>query len=715
MGGTLAISVTANGTGPLSYQWFKDSRQLVGATLSTLTIASAGVTNSGNYYVVVTNSGGMAISLPAWVRVGNPVLMGWGNNSNGQLGNGLTTNAQTIPIAIATNVVAGAVGGYHSLFITKDGTLWGMGWNYYGQLGNGTNTDSDIPIRVASNVVTAAAGFAHSLFVTKDKTLWAVGWDQHGQLGNGGSFLTSFFATNEPVSVASNVVAVAAGLAHSLFIKADGTLWAMGNGGNGEIGNGTYNDAPLPVCVASNVVAIGAGDVFSMLVTTDGKLSMMGWNGEGQLGNGSVTGAGFDTNTPSIMASNVVAIAAGYQHSLRLDGSGILSGAGYNGYGQLGNGRTTDTNLPVPMATNVVSMAAEYWHSLFVKGDGRLWATGDNSYGQLGNGTIVGTNMPINVPHVWAASIFPGSEGYHALVLGNIQYLAGVTLGNLDQTYTGGSINVTSNTTPPGLRADLTYDGSSILPTDAGSYTVVGTVQDYNYYGSVTNTLVIEKAQATVTLGDLSQTFTGNGINVTASTVPAGFTVDFTYNGSPIPPLDAGSYAVVGTINDANYYGVVTNTLTIHPAPAVVALSSLNQIYTGAGINVTASTVPPLLGVKFTYNGSPNAPTNVGTYIVVGAINDLNYYGSTTNLLMVGLPPQGFAATRTNGNSGQRLILQLTGTPNYPYILQMTTNLSPPITWQSVFTNPANANGEWNCIITNLANPPECFYRPVGQ
>jgi len=61
------------------------------------------------------------------------------------------------------------------------------------------------------------------------------------------------------------------------------------------------------------------------------------------------------------------------------------------------------------------------------------------------------------------------------------------------------------------------------------------------------------------------------------------------------------------------------------------------------------------------------------------------------------------------------LTLQLTGTPSYPYILQSATNLMPPINWQSIFTNPADANGNWSFAVTNLTIMPERFYRAVGQ
>src|ERR1039457_2989218 len=108
LGGTLTLNVTAAGTAP-AYQWFKDMRLLVGATNSTLTVANAGVTNSGTYYVVVTNSGGMVITLPALVTVGNPSLLAWGWNNEDQLGNGTTSNTNR-PVMVASNVVAGAAG-----------------------------------------------------------------------------------------------------------------------------------------------------------------------------------------------------------------------------------------------------------------------------------------------------------------------------------------------------------------------------------------------------------------------------------------------------------------------------------------------------------------------------------------------------------------------------------------------------------------------------
>ena len=101
-----------------------------------------------------------------------------------------------------------------------------------------------------------------------------------------------------------------------------------------------------------------------------------------------------------------------------------------------------------------------------------------------------------------------------------------------------------------------------------------------------------------------------------------------------------------------------------------------------------------------------------GQLTVIGVISDPNYYGIATNTLVVGLPPQSFTAGSVNG---QQLTLQLTGTPNYPYILVSATNLTPPVVWQPIFTNYADTNGNWSFTIPDLSGFPAGFYRVGAQ
>ena len=172
---------------------------------------------------------------------------------------------------------------------------------------------------------------------------------------------------------------------------------------------------------------------------------------------------------------------------------------------------------------------------------------------------------------------------------------ATVTLSNLAQTYTGSPLSATANTLPGGLSVSLTYNGSATPPTAPGSYTVVATITNANYQGSATATLVIAKAMATVTLSNLTQTYTGSPLFATATTVPAGLHVNLTYNGSASGPTAGGSYAVVATIVDSDYAGSTTGAMTIAPlTPTVHLSSSSNPAVVQTAVMFTVSVNSPV-------------------------------------------------------------------------------------------------------------------------
>ena len=210
-----------------------------------------------------------------------------------------------------------------------------------------------------------------------------------------------------------------------------------------------------------------------------------------------------------------------------------------------------------------------------------------------------------------------------------------ITLGNLSQSYDGTAKSVSVTTTPSSLNVALTYNGSASAPTNAGSYTAVATINNANYSGSVTNTMVIGKGTGAITLGNLSQSYDGTAKSASVTTTPSSLNVALTYNGSASAPTNAGSYTVVGTINDPNYSGSVTNTMVIGKGTGGITLGNLSQSYDGTAKSVSVTTTPSSLNVALTYNGSVSAPTNAGSYTVVGTINNANYSGSVTNTLIV--------------------------------------------------------------------------------
>jgi alpha-tubulin suppressor-like RCC1 family protein len=231
----------------------------------------------------------------------------WGSNGSGQLGDGTTTDS-SVPVQVSglLNVVSVASGEYHSLAIKSDGTVWAWGSNWYGELGNGTsvsfpNVGSSVPLQVTGlyGVVAIVAGDCFSLAIRGDGTVWAWGCNSFGQLGNG-----TTTNSNIPVQVGglSGITAIAAGDGHSLAVRSDGTVWAWGWNDVGQLGtNGTTNsETPLQVPGISNAFDVagggpsGDGALTSMVLTSNG--TVMDW--------------GYDAQSLSSL-SNIVAIAGG--------------------------------------------------------------------------------------------------------------------------------------------------------------------------------------------------------------------------------------------------------------------------------------------------------------------------------------------------------------------------------------------------------------------
>jgi hypothetical protein len=207
---------------------------------------------------------------------------------------------------------------------------------------------------------------------------------------------------------------------------------------------------------------------------------------------------------------------------------------------------------------------------------------------------------------------------------------ATLSLSNLSQTYNGSPKPAGVSTNPTGLSGvTVTYNGSPSAPTSAGSYSVVASLTNDNYEApNATGTLVIAKASATLSLSDLSQTYSGSPKPASASTTPTGLSgVSLTYNGSPGAPTNAGSYAVIASLTNDNYEAPnATGTLVIAKASATLSLSNLSQTYNGSPKPVSASTSPiGLTGLSVTYDGSSTAPTNAGSYTVVASLTNDNY------------------------------------------------------------------------------------------
>jgi alpha-tubulin suppressor-like RCC1 family protein len=243
----------------------------------------------------------------------------WGYNSAGQIGDG-TKTIRPSPVRVATGVIAIAAGEIHSLALkSTTNVVLAWGSNTYGQLGTGViGGFSTTPVQVSglSGVSAIAAGHFHSLTI-KSSLVRAWGANSFGQLGNN---TTTHAATAVTVNGLSGVTAISGGNSHSLALKTDGSVWAWGANGSGQMGDGTRINRLTPVRVSglsSGVIAIAAGLHHSLALKSSNTVQTWGANGSGQLGSGAV--GGFRTTPMTVSGlSSVSGIGAGWYHSLAI-------------------------------------------------------------------------------------------------------------------------------------------------------------------------------------------------------------------------------------------------------------------------------------------------------------------------------------------------------------------------------------------------------------
>ncbi len=372
-----------------------------------------------------------------WGGTGNDLVLqwadcqpyAWGLNPYGALGNNSTVNS-AVPSPVVTSgvlsgkkIISAATGYLHSLALCSDGTLAAWGSNALGQLGDASTSDSSVPVAVASSgvlsgkrVVALGAGWHHSLALCSDGSLAAWGSNASGQLGDNSGLNSTI-----PVRVNTNgilsgkcVIAVATGDRHNLALCSDGTLAAWGANEHGQLGNDSTVDSTIPVAISGfsngsemTVIAIGAGYAHSLALCSDGTLFAWGLNSNGQLGDGCTD----DSDSPSAVSTEgilsnktVVGIASGAFHNLALCSDGTVVAWGRNGYGQLGNATLTDSTRPVCVTVSealsgktIRFLRAGSNHSLALCSDGSLVGWGDNAFGQLGGFEGSYSHTPVTI------------------------------------------------------------------------------------------------------------------------------------------------------------------------------------------------------------------------------------------------------------------------------------------------------------------------------
>ena len=333
----------------------------------------------------------------------------WGNNTEGQLGIGIT-DMQPIPVYVAgmgSGNLAIQAGMRFTCATTGSSTVKCWGENWAGQLGDGSQTRALTPVEVTglpASVTNLGAGDSHTCVVLATQGLMCWGSNSFGQLGNGESAVRL-----QPVDVAgltNGIQMIVSGGLHSCALTTGGAVMCWGNNKFGQLGDGTTVDSVAPVNVwglNDEVTAITAGGFHTCAIFREA-VRCWGYNEAGQVGDGSKT----NRLTPQIVvgfSNPVAAIAAGTNHTCAImEDSGAIKCWGENKNGQLGTGDKTD----YPMAVSVDGVDGIQFstvtggdrHTCASTSNGNVWCWGYNSTGQLGIGTTELQTLPVKVLNI---------------------------------------------------------------------------------------------------------------------------------------------------------------------------------------------------------------------------------------------------------------------------------------------------------------------------
>jgi len=343
---------------------------------------------AGGYHTVLLKSDGTV-----WVT---------GRNDCGQLGlPGTYSRERFIQVPGLTGIVDVCAASEHTVAVKDDGTVWVTGANNGTQLGLGNDqTDRFGFVRVPglTDVVAAAAGREHTVVLKRDGTVWGAGWNGSGKLGlgnldDGGARDAPEFTRLPGIDGGRQLLA---GDNYTMVLKSDGTLWGTGRNLSGELGLGdspTHQFAFTQIPGVTGVRDVAGTFVHTLLVKDDGTVWVTGSNEYGKLGLGAGSPAkvAVFTQVPGITGANKVVAGWNFSFILLRDG-GVLA-AGRNNDGQLGLGDRGDRNAfeRVPGVSGVVAGSAGATHTMLIRGDGELLRTGSNLYGQLGTGLPFGS------------------------------------------------------------------------------------------------------------------------------------------------------------------------------------------------------------------------------------------------------------------------------------------------------------------------------------
>jgi RHS repeat-associated protein len=485
---TAQQTVTVTDVGSPNWLAFGGSFNTVAGDLLVVGLGNAAYACGDNGYGLVGSgspaslSGWHAISLPTGVTAASVSIgyafadvlgsdgnvYAWGNDDAGELGDG-AANYQTgglfppraVSLSPGVGAVAVSAGMYHTLAIGTDGNLYGWGDNTYGEIGTGpflAAPPTPLALPGGASAIGIAAGESVSYAIGSDGILYAWGSNSVGQLGNG---TTTSSPTPVAVQLPAGVsaVSVSAGTGYSagyaLVVGTDGNLYAFGDNGFGNLGDGTSVNKATPVRIALaagvSVVSAAAGSLDSLARGSDGNLYGWGYNAYGQLNGG----------TGNVLAPEVITqpipSTPGFGTTALANGGGGFSG-GFGALGAMGSdGKLYDWGWPYNYGYFTSTAAAVCNGSIpplpmFTTASGAFWADASSGQTVVASGFTLTAQAGPTVFGTYTFTLFEGSTALQSKTIlsstGSYPFLVATAVGSHTYTATIVGPDGRSQTTP---------------------------------------------------------------------------------------------------------------------------------------------------------------------------------------------------------------------------------------------------------------------------
>ena len=572
----------------------------------------------------------------------------WGNGTAGELGNGASSSTNA-PVQVSSTfggatVVTLAAGGSHSLALDSNGTVWSWGNNGNGQLGNGSFTPAatDVPGQIAAlsgkQIVAIAAGASHSIALGSDGTVWTWGNGMDGQLGNGSNSSSDSPASVSGFNAGTTITSIAAGEFQTTALGSDGTVYSWGQGSPGSLGNNSGSNSNVPVKVDVSPLD-GSALANAQLVSL----------GSGVFGTSQLVIAIPSSLPPPVVTSPTTASGpynSPFSYTITATNSPDLFGVpvgplppglSVNSSTGLISGTPTQagTYTVTIGAANAVGIGTETLTITISQLTPSLtWSTpADITYGTSLSATQLDAQSNVQGSFVYtpaAGAILPvgTGEALNAVFTptDTVDYVSGGTVAT--------TINVTAGSQSPVTISPVTDEitaGTSITFTASGgsgtgayvwggssgatgatvSFPTPGTYTVTVYKAADSNYSVSNTATATITVDPISTTFAGS---------PVTFVYDGSSHGPTITATPSGATFSTGGVTTATAVGSYTATATA------------NGIYTGSG-SITWTITP---GSQSPVTISPVTDTiTAGTSVTFTASG-----GSGTGAVLFGAAPR---------------------------------------------------------------------------